>query len=299
MTRTLALYPGIAAAEPGMAAGLGEMSAARASLDQFERVSGCPVGELAITASGPELRADRACELAMIATSVAATAAWRKIDGRVDGVLGFSIGAYAALEAAKVVRLDQIVAMIDIVLEASRALEGRFEMAALTGVPRKELELACRRAGTEVAAEITAAQFLVAGPRPSMALLELGLAHRSLRWKTLPVRWPVHTSYMKPVSAALEQARGEIGPLMAPRVPVYATSTQGRIETAEDAWKLITGQMWQPQSLPRALRAAMRDGFTQAVELGPGETLRRALRWTCRDRIATKPVPWENLEGRE
>jgi len=281
-----------------MAARLARIPAARSSLAEFERASRCPVGELSTTAPATALLADRACEFAVIATSVAATAAWRQHRGGLDGVLGFSIGVYAALEAAGVVRLEQIVAMIDVVLEASRDLEGKFEMAAITGVPRDELELACRRAGTEVAAEVTAVQFLVAGPRAAMALLELGFAERALRWRSLPVRWPVHTSYMRPVAEALERARSAIGPFSEPRVPIYATSRQPRVETAAGAWKLITGQMWQPQSLRRALLAAMEDGFSDAVELGPGETMRRALRWTCRDRVATEAVPWGRLEGR-
>ncbi len=278
----LGLFPGMAAAFPGMGRRVAGIPAARAVLEEFAAASRADIVRLACDAGERELFADRSWELAVVATEAAALAAFTSRGGRLAASLGFSIGAYAALLSAGVVSVSQVVAMIDLVLAGSRPLGDRYAMASVTGLPPDEVAAACAWPGTAVAAVIGPARVLVAGARDAVAELLRALAARALRTTSLAVRWPLHTPAMQPAAIELERRRADLGGLRAPRHPVYSAVDGGLITTPNEAWELLVRHLVRPQRLDLALASARRDGHRRAVELGPGDTLARAFRWMDR-----------------
>jgi [acyl-carrier-protein] S-malonyltransferase len=285
----LGLFPGLAAAAPGMARPWLSSAAARDALDAFSSVSRLDIRWLACDAPAEVLKRDRSWEVATVATQVAANASYSERGGSLDAVLGFSIGAYAALASAGVIAVDQIVAMIDTVLEGCLALEGRFAMAAVIGLPHDEVRSECRSGGVEVAARLAPGQTLVAGPERDLVAFREVVGRRALRVVTLDVRWPLHTSHMAPVALRLQAIRERLGEFGAPAVPVYSLYHGTAIGSTAEAWELLVGHLTHEQRLDLALGGCVADGFAQFVELGPGETLTRAARWVLRDAPVLAP----------
>ncbi len=284
---------------PGMGRRVAHIPAARAVLEEFAAASRVDIVSLVCDAGERELFADRSWELAVVATEAAALAAFTARGGSLAASLGFSIGAYAALLSAGSAAVSQVVAMIDLVLAGSRALSDRYAMASVTGLSPDEVAAACTQPGAAVAAVIGPAQVLVAGARDAVAALGRALAPRALRTTLLAVRWPLHTPAMQPVAIELERRRAELGGLRAPRHPVYSAVDGGLITTPNECWELLVRHLVRPQRPDLALASAYRDGHRRAVELGPGDTLARAVRWMDRgDTEVEVLLPDERRAGR-
>lgn len=289
----LALFPGMAAAFPGMGQTLAGVPAADRAYAEFSEVSGADVAGLACRASEGELLADRSWELAVVATEAAAYEAWRDAGHDVGASLGFSIGSYAALLAAGMVTVRQVVGMIDAVLQASRRLPGCFSMLGVVGAPVDKVAALCREGGAELAAVIAPGQLLVAGIATAVAELAEAVAPVALKVATLSVRWPLHTSLMLPVAEELERHRERLGPLQPCRHPVYSALHGRRIGSPQEGWQLLVEHLHRTQRFDLAFGAARREGFTRCVELGPGRTLEHAVRWLSHGEVEVQAFPGE------
>jgi acyl transferase domain-containing protein len=276
----------MAAATTGMARPFAASPAARAVFEEFSDHSGIDVFSLALDADEATLLGDRHWELATVATEAAALAALREQGGEVNGALGFSIGAYVALLCAGVTSVVQTVTMIDAVLDGCRSLAGGpFAMAAVSGVTAPEAAAAAEAAGAALAAVITPSQTLLAGPQAAVGRAVAGLATRALRIQTLDVRWPLHTAWMGPARERLTGVRASLGGFHEPARTVYSALHGRRLDGAEECWELLTGHLTAVQRFDVAFAAARADGFARCVELGPGGTLTRAVRWLARDEV--------------
>jgi [acyl-carrier-protein] S-malonyltransferase len=288
---TLALFPGMAAAFPGMGRPLIALEGAEATYAAFARASGVDVAALACTANEEDLFRDRSWELAVVATEAAALNAWLASGRGAAASLGFSIGVYAALLAAGAIDIEQVVGMIDVVLEACLKLHGRFSMLAVFGAPLEKVLRLCRLGHTELAAVMQPSQFLIAGREEAVQALAGAVDSLALKVTTLSVRWPLHTSLMRPVAEVLGRSRAGLGRLRPLCLPVYSALHGGRIETPEEGWRLLVENLFCPQRFDLAFEAARRAGLRHCVEFGPGGTLERTVRWLGRDRIEVEAFP--------
>ena len=288
---TLALFPGMAAAFPGMARPLVGLAAAERVFEEFSVASGVDVGAVASTGGEGHLFRDRVWELTVVATEAAALEAWRASGNGVTASLGFSIGAYAALLAASAVTVEQVVAMIDVVLEASLRVPGHFAMLAVSGASFEHVVSLCRPGEVELAAVIAPGRLLLAGTEDAVRTLVDTLRPRALTVRVLAVRWPLHTSLMRQVSVELERRRERLGALLPPHHPVYSAVDGARIATPEEGWRLLVDHLHRPQRFDLAFGAARADGVRRCVELGPTGTLTGAVRWLAGDAIAVEAFP--------
>jgi acyl transferase domain-containing protein len=288
---TLALFPGMAAAFPGMGWPLGCLGAAERTFAEFSEASGEDIGGAACTAAAEVLFRDRTWELAVVATEAAALAAWSASGGRAAASLGFSIGAYAALMSAGAITVEQVVAMVDIVLDASLRLPDRFAMVAVSGSSLREVLPLLRPGEAELAAVVRPGQLLLAGRDGAMRELAQTIAPTVLAVRVLPVRWPLHTSLMLPVSRELENGRQRVGPLRQLQHPVYSAIDGGRIGTPEGGWRLLVDHLHRPQRFDLAFEAVRSDGLSEFIEFGPAGTLSRAVRWLTRGELAVAAFP--------
>jgi acyl transferase domain-containing protein len=267
-------YPGMAAALPGMGCPPAHDPAAQGVLAEFKSASGEEIARLVLEAGEGALHADRAWELAVVATELAFEA-FRARGGLVSGALGSAIGVYAALLGAGTVRVAQAVAMIDTVLEIALQLHGSYATVTVTGPSHAKVEGLCRAGAVEVAAVLGESQVIVAAELDATERLAAAIAASALRVPRLPVRWPLHTTLMAPVAAALDRSRTTIGRLRPLRHPVYSELDGARITTASEGWYLLVRHLVRPQRLDLGLPAVPAGGFGRVVELGPGSTLAR------------------------
>jgi len=281
----------MAAVFPGMGRPLARVLAGKRVYATFSELSGVDVGAPACTARDSELYCDRHWELAAVATEAAALEVFRSGGQDVSASLGFSIGAYAALLAAGAITAAQVVEMIDIVLEASLRLPGRFSMLAVAGAPLEEVMALCRSGEVELSGVVVPGQLLIAGAESAVAAVAEAVEPVALRVKRLSVRWPLHTSLMRPVAAALDRQRSLIGQLRPFRHPVYSAFDAGRLSAPEEGWRLLVEHLCRPQRFDLAFEAARRDGYAHCLELGPCGTLERAVRFLSRDEVEVECFP--------
>ncbi len=279
------------AAAPGMARALAGEPSAASVLAEFGAASGVDVARAACEGDAAELFADRVWELAVVATEAAAAAAYRARGASVSGALGFSIGAYAALWCAGALSARQVVTMIDVVLAGSRALDGTFSMAAITGPSLEAVEARCRRGAVEVSAVLAPGQTVVAGREEAVAGLVAAAAPSALRVTPIAVRWPLHTTMMASVAALLERSRAAVGELRPLRHPVYSGVDGARITDPREGWELLVQHLVRPQRFDVALAAALADAFERVVELGPGTTLSRLARRSASRAVSVDALP--------
>jgi acyl transferase domain-containing protein len=181
--------------------------------------------------------------------------------------------------------------MIDVVLNASLKLPGRFSMLAVVGAPLEKVLPLCQPGEAELAAVMLPSQFLIAGREQAVQTLAGAVDSLALKVTTLSLRWPLHTSLMVPVAEELERSRARLGRLRRFRLPVYSALHGGRIETPEEGWQLLVEHLYRPQRFDLAFQAAWRDGLRHCIEFGPGGSMERAVRWTGHDQVEVEVFP--------
>ena len=139
--------------------------------------------------------------------------------------------------------------------------------------------------GLSIAGENGVGQSLVAGPRPGIAALRDALRGDDIPCSVLPAGRPFHSPGMAATRDAIAlAAEGRFGPSCLP----IASTVTGSIETAAVArsahW---SNQMTTPVDLTGAIDAALSQGCTLFLELGPRPTFAVGGGRTLMDRNST------------
>src|SRR6266536_2108286 len=141
-------FPGQGSLETGMGREIAE--AVPEAMEVFERASeaaGLDLIHLCFDAPEAELVETEVQQPALVATSLAVLAAIRKRGIKPDFVVGHSVGEFAALAAASMVRFEEAVALVRerglAMAEAARRNPG--SMAAILGLDDEVVERICRR----------------------------------------------------------------------------------------------------------------------------------------------------------
>ena len=141
-------FPGQGSLETGMGREIAE--AVPESMDVFERASeaaGLDLVRLCFDAPEAELVATDVQQPALVTTSLAVLAAIRKRGIKPDFVVGHSVGEFAALAAASMVRLEEAIALVRErgLAMADAAKRNPGSMAAILGLDDEVVERICRR----------------------------------------------------------------------------------------------------------------------------------------------------------
>jgi len=204
-----------------------------------------------------------------------------------DAVTGHSLGCYAALEAAGVLRFEDAVALAVKVHRLAETLLADFDgaMGVLIGHAPETVAEACAGAGqgrAAVANVNTTRQVVIAGRGPAVDAVLAALTEGSMRADRLHTGIPYHSRWMQPV---VDRLLDEVDPAMfcRPRIPVYSHLDGYRVVEAGEAHRLICTQIARPLIWPRALEAMKSGGCRRFIEVGPGDVLSRMTRWVLRD----------------
>jgi len=203
-------------------------------------------------------------------------------------IAGYSLGNYAALVAAEAVSYDDALTVLLAVSETVDRLAIRGAMGAVIGVPAAAVEEACasfRAQGFPVwIGNVNAAtQLVLTGSEAGVDEALAALSPRALKVIRLPMTWPIHSALMEPVAREMRPVVEACASIAAPRFPLYAGHRAERIASADAVAELLTRQIALPSRWKQTVETMFADGHREFLEIGPGETLSRMLRWIVRD----------------
>ena len=201
-------------------------------------------------------------------------------------VAGHSLGEYTALVAAGALEFSDA---LRLVRERGRLMKEQGDhrpggMAAVIGLDRGTLELACERATSETGGIVSVAnanspeQFVISGELEALNRAIQLLKQAGAR-RVFPLRISIasHSPLMQQAALRLAEIIDR-SPLRDPQVPVV-TNLAGQVRTSADHIRdELSSQMVAPVEWVGSVRQMVENGVDTFVEIGPGEVLSRLIR---------------------
>jgi [acyl-carrier-protein] S-malonyltransferase len=203
-------------------------------------------------------------------------------------IAGYSLGNYAALVTAEAVSYDDALTVLLAVDEAVGRMGIRGGMAAVIGVPAAAVEEVCARLRADdrpvwIGNVNAATQLVLTGTDDGIDAAIGRLAPKALKVIRLPMTWPIHSPLLDPVASAVRSAVASCRSIAAPRFPLYAGHRAERIASAEAVADLLARQIALPSRWKETVETMFADGHREFLEVGPGDTLSKMLRWIVRE----------------
>ena len=203
-----------------------------------------------------------------------------------EAACGLSLGEYGALYAAGVFTTKQYIDVLRFrgkaMMEASKGVESA--MSAILGCDSTIISKVCERARSgyvTVANYNCPGQTVICGEEIAVAEVEEKLrnlgARRCVR---LQVSGPFHTLYMNAAGDALESCLRDME-LQKPSIPVAMNAT-GTFAEEKNIKELLVRQVESSVVLEQDLEALLDRGYSDFVEIGPGNTMAGFLKKTAR-----------------
>jgi [acyl-carrier-protein] S-malonyltransferase len=263
----------------GMGRELAEASrAARATFDEADATLGWAISDACW--SGPEalLNDTRQTQPCLLTTSVAALRALEERGSVTPAfVAGHSVGEYAALVAAGVLRFDAALRLVTRRAALMAEVDTGGGMVAVIGLGRAAVEGVVHALGrpTElvVANDNAPGQVVISGTNDALAAVEPPMkaagARRVIR---LPVSGAFHSPLMAGVADALHEAFAAEQWSDA-RVPVVSNVTAEPVTDATRIRALLAEQVRSPVEWVRSVERMRGEGVDTMIELGSGAAL--------------------------
>ena len=269
-------FPGQGSQRPGM----GRPWADHESWELVEEASlyaDRDIGRLLLDADADELRDTRNAQLTTFVSSLMVLDAAERLGIEPSFCAGHSLGEYTALTATGALSFDDGVRLVIERADAMHqaGLDHPGTMAAVLGLDDDLVEVACRRADSDVwVANFNApGQVVIAGSREGVAAA--GIVAKELGAKKvmpLQVSGAFHTPYMAPARERLRQAIAEANPRDT-EVPVVS-NVDALAHDNGTAWSsLLSAQLSSPVRWKHCLLTLADLGITGFAELGPGGVL--------------------------
>ena len=246
-------------------------------VDEASEVADRDVGRLLLDADADELKDTRNAQLTTFVSSLMVLDAVERLGLEPSFCAGHSLGEYTALTATGALGFDDGVRLVSERADAMHqaGLENPGTMAAVLGLDDDLVEVACRRADSDVwVANFNApGQVVIAGSPEGVAAA--GAIAKELGAKKvmpLPVAGAFHTPYMTPARDRLRKAIAEANPRDT-EVPVISNVDALAHDTGADWSSLLSAQLSSPVRWKHCLLTLEAFGVTEFVELGPGGVL--------------------------
>jgi len=201
---------------------------------------------------------------------------------RPDMVAGHSLGEISALVANETLDFES---GLNLVYKRAMAMQKACElqpstMAAILGLEDEIVEKIC----TEIDGIVVPAnyncpgQLVISGEVPAVELacekLKEAGAKRAL---ILPVGGAFHSPLMKPAEEELAEAIHQTE-FKTPICPVYQNVTTTAVTSPEEIKKNLIAQLTAPVKWTQSVQNIIKDGATEFIEVGPGNTLQGLIR---------------------
>ncbi|MGD9367027.1 MAG: ACP S-malonyltransferase [Desulfobacteraceae bacterium] len=287
MSPTIAyLYPGQSLQRVGMGRDLYQRHALIREF--FKRADDALDFELSrICFEGPAdlLNQDLNCQLAIYVHGCAVTELL-KSQGCAPAMLsGYSSGFYGAAYGAG---CYEFIDGLQIVRQASEYLLSEGErldgaMGVIFGLSAEAVQSLCdAQEDVQPAIYNTPRQIIVSGLREQVrAVMDGAMANGALDGYLLPAATAYHSKFMASAGDALLSAM-DVDKLKAPQVPLISYSTLEPVADAHDLARVLAAQLSGPVRWVELIGHVSRCGIRQALEVGPGKVISRAVRWIDR-----------------
>jgi [acyl-carrier-protein] S-malonyltransferase len=281
---TCFLFPGQGAQYPGMARDLWEASAGVKELFTLASDStGMDCERLLFEGSEEELKATDNTQVAVTLANVAAGLVLKERGLTPAAAAGFSLGEYAALHEAGVIRLVDLFPVVkargELMEKASRNLDsaaGQAGMAAVLGI---DIDAAVKVLKSLAPGEVFLAnhsspvQIVLAGTAAGLAAAEEQFkAAGARRYVILKVSAPFHSPLLQEAAEGLKKVLADVE-FSDPRIPVYANFTGRRIGSGGEARENCVRQAVSTVRWVDEEQSMLADGYTRFLEVGPGSVL--------------------------
>ena len=269
-------FPGQGSQRPGMGRPWTEHESWEL-VEEASVVSGRDVGRLLLDADADELKDTRNAQLTTFVSSLMVLDAVERLGVEPSFCAGHSLGEYTALTATGALGFDDGVRLVveraEAMHEAGQSNPGT--MSAILGLDDELVEVACRRADSDVwVANFNApGQIVIAGSAEGVAKAvaiakELG-AKKAM---ALPVSGAFHTPFMIPARDRLREAIASANPRDT-EVPVISNVDAIAHDHGDEWASLLSAQLSSPVRWKQCLLTLNDLGVTGFAELGPGGVL--------------------------
>jgi len=284
-----ALFPGQGSQFEGMADRWAAHPAARAILDEASSAMGRDV--VAGCRDPAALATTGFAQPALLACDVAAFRVLEAEGVSFIGVAGHSLGEFAALVAAGVLRLGDA---LDLVVVRGVAMQRAGEerpgaMTALLGVGAEDAAALCEEARRDdvlvVANENSPAQSVISGSVSAIERAEALAKERKVRAIRLRVAGAFHSPLMDPARAVIDERIDAID-FSAPRLPVAENVVGALVSDPAELRSLVKQHVISPVRWESSVRALADAGTTSFLEAGPGDVLTKLMKRILPDAAA-------------
>jgi [acyl-carrier-protein] S-malonyltransferase len=269
-------FPGQGSQRPGM----GRPWAGHESWELVEEASAYAerdVARLLLDADAEELRDTRNAQLTTFVSSLMVLDAVERLGIEPSFCAGHSLGEYTALTATGALSFDDGVRLVSERADAMHqaGIDNPGTMAAVLGLDDETVEIACRRADSDVwVANFNApGQIVIAGSADGVAAAS-AIAKELGAKKVMPlqVSGAFHTPFMVPARDRLRKAIAEAKPRDT-EVPVVSNVDGLPHDNGRDWASLLSAQLSSPVRWKQCLLTLAEAGINDFVELGPGGVL--------------------------
>lgn len=216
----------------------------------------------------------------MLTAGVALFRAWLAAGGAPPAqVAGHSLGEYAALVAAGVLSLKQVLPLVRYRAQAMQEAvpEGSGGIAAILGLDETAIATVCAEAAQgeilEAANFNAPGQIVIAGHRSAVVRgMELAKAKGAKRAVLLPMSAPSHCSLMRAAAARLAE-RLETLALQSPAIPVLSNVDAASRSEPSLIKDSLVRQLDHPVRWVELVRELHKRGVRRLIECGPGGVL--------------------------
>lgn len=233
---------------------------------------------------------------ALFALEVSLARLWMQFGGKIDGVIGHSVGEYAAAVVSGVMSLEDAAVMIAHrgKLMQSLPLDGGM-LAVFTGL--NELKQILDTTGLEVsiATSNSASSQVLSGLKSELEKARKVLDQKGIDSKELVVSHAFHSELMDPILEDFRKIASKAN-FKKPEIPFFTNVTGDQapeLISTPDYW---VRQIREAVLFHDAVQVALQDGFTTIIEAGPKSTLVNLVKRIVREsEVEDSPLLLESL----
>lgn len=296
------IFPGQGSQEPGMGRDLAEhWSEAMDLWKKAERASGLPLREIYWDGDENAMAMTRNLQPALTVVNINL---WCFLAEKLHpaAVAGHSLGEFAALFAARVLTLENVIELVCLrgrLMDEAVNQDGR--MAAILKLDQTKVEELVAAAANLTGQEIrianynTPGQFVISGHAQAVDHVCAGVKPLKGRALVLPVSNAFHSPYMREAADELARHMDKLD-WRDPKIPVYLNVTARPQADGQALKETVKQQMTSSVYWTQTIENQYADGMRSFVELGPKGVLSRMVAQILKDRDGAQTLSVSTLE---